>query len=212
MKDYRDGQQHEVGPLRIRYSGEDKDGLEIAACEIVARGGKAYRLDFAYAVALAEVFDLFPSLFSASASDRGNANPEGYVRLRVSSSPKHGALAAKRSLRGKTANEIYQLARLVMNARLMDHVQTKGSTQAAQRDYRRKALRIETGLRARKDTRQDLLNAIHWRVEATSGKAEADKAYKRIMSLFTVADAETGSPNVTTVMTPFPSSTPTQGN
>lgn len=208
MRDYRDGQQHEVGPLRIRYSGEDKDGLEIAACEIVAKGGKAYRLDFAYAVALAEVFELFPNLFSASTSDRKAANSQGYLRLRASASAKHGALAAKRSPRGTTPNEVYQLARLIMNASVMDHVKPKGSTLAGLRDYRRQALEIETGLRARKDTRKDFLKAIHWRVQIASGKAEADKAYERIAALFAVADAETGSPNVTSVETPFPSTTP----
>ena len=198
MNNYRDGEVHQVGPFRLQYvTTTNADTPEQGKCWIRTEGDTSFLLDFAYAEALAVAIERFPDLFSAVESDKGKLNSEGmrrgFLRLRASQDTKrHGIIAAA------SQNEVYQLARIVMNAKEGEQVVPIDFTDEGRRDYRRQNLRIEPLWGAQADTRHAFIQAIHHRVMKLDGAEEADTLRKRLLTMFALADGETGSPDTIT--------------
>lgn len=197
---YWDGNVHEIGPLRIRYSGDNPQGEPVAECWINSEGGTAFYLDFWYAEAIAASIERFPDLFSATESDKGepdeHGNRRGYLRLRVSQDKaKHGELAATE------ANEVYQVGRLVMNASAgQSVVPVDADTDKGRRNYRRSGLKLEGDWVAERSTRTEFIDkCICPRVERLDGRREADRLRHELFGRFYAADAYTGAPGFTTV-------------
>lgn len=197
MTDYRDGRVHRVGPITLRYRGENIAGLEEMACTIRTEEGAEYIVDFGYAEAFAHAFEaLPPNLFSASESDKDKEVNEqgqrrGFLRFRASSDTRrHGQLAAV------SRNEVYQVARIIADASDEEEVQPINFTDEGRRDYRRASLKREFSPRARTRTRVTFVDGICSRIQKLHGDEAAEAMRRGLLARFAVADGETGDPRV----------------
>ena len=197
MTNYRDGNVHEVGPLRLRYR-QGRALQEEAECWIKTEGGTPFTLDFVYAEAIATGIEAFSDLFSASESDKSKRGAKrGFLRLRVSENKRQfGELASS------DKNEVYQIGRLIMNAGPGEQVTPLNPNDQGRRDYRRTGLRLDPGA-GREWTRSRFIeDGICKRIALREGLDAARKLHAKLFGLFGAADGETGDPRVLTFETP----------
>jgi hypothetical protein len=202
--DLEDGEPHTIGPILLRYNGvslsTEGEPIETATCWITRAGpeGAMYALDYCYAKALATALEPLADIFSVSESDREERR--GELRLRASGALKHGVLKAT------AKNEVYPLARIIMNVRGNEAVDHKGTGDRSERDYRRASLVIVGGKHS-KHTRKDFIeNGVCVRVAKRDGEVAAIAMRSKLERQFAEADALCNA--IGTISVEFPLSQP----
>lgn len=155
---YRDGQQHQVGPFTIQFTGlSDRGPTGIAT--IASANGRSYALDWPLAEAIVFCISPIQDLWNANESDReeqaGDGEAWGWVRVALTEA-KAKLKPFLDVLPPATGRRFFPLARLVTDARAGERpVRADGNRTP---DYRASALEKEPDIASKGDTRKDFIN------------------------------------------------------
>ena len=149
---WRDGQEHQIGPLLLRYMGPESGGPE-GVCTVRTERA-AFTLDWMDAQAIAWCIAPSADLWGAYDSDRedqpDSGERRGWLRLKIT--------AEEDRLDGLTgwAGRAFQANRVVMDAGTGEVVRRRTGERST--DYRRACL-LKVGGPARADTRTSFIHA-----------------------------------------------------